>query len=163
IFIKMNSFNLPQINELRLQARHYWLGRHGRLSERGVCALALTPEEIEARIDLISYMEQLDMAVRIDPVGNIFGFRPERHGRTDGPFIVTGSHIDTVPTGGIYDGRFGVLGALEAVERMNEEGIQTDFPIAVSAFGYEEGKRFFAMSGSAYACGMMSKEEVLNQ
>ncbi|MBN8532141.1 MAG: M20/M25/M40 family metallo-hydrolase, partial [Alphaproteobacteria bacterium] len=158
--------NAPlEINAKRLEERLYKLGQYGRIeaTERGVCSLALSESNIQATIDVIAEMESLGLMVQIDPVGNVFAVRPDKHGNTQRDIILSGSHIDTVPTGGIYDGRLGVEGALEAFRRMNEEGIETDRPVACCIFLAEEGARYQpAMIGSRYFCGLMSEDEALN-
>jgi len=98
-------------------------------------------------------MRELGLQVRVDPIGNIFGLR---RGAEDSEPVMTGSHIDTVRTGGRYDGNLGVLGGLEVVQVLNEAGIVTRRPLVVGVFTDEEGARFQPdMLGSlVYAGGM---------
>ena len=105
-------------------------------------------------------MRDLGLDVTIDGIGNVIGVRS---GRTDGPPTMTGSHIDTVRTGGRYDGNLGVLAGLEVVETLEREGIQTEHPVAVGFFTDEEGARFPPdMLGSLVYVGGMAVEEALD-
>ena len=129
------------------------LGKIGmRDGYKGVTRLALSEEDGKARDLLVQWMEEEDLAVIVDPIGNIFGVR-EGTSPTLKP-VLMGSHIDTVIDAGIYDGAYGVLGALEVVRRLNEEGIETRHPLGVAAFTNEEGVRFQPdMMGSLVRCG----------
>jgi N-carbamoyl-L-amino-acid hydrolase len=103
-------------------------------------------------------MRELGLEVRVDPIGNIFG---RRRGTDDGAApVMTGSHIDTVRTGGRYDGCLGVLGGLEVVQVLNDAGITTRRPLVVGVFTDEEGARFHPdMAGSlAYVGGLPLQE-----
>jgi len=135
----------------RLLDRLAVLGRIGALPGGGVCRLALTAEDRQARDQLVGWMQALGLAVSVDAIGNIFGVRA---GRQDGPPVMVGSHIDTVATGGLYDGALGVMAGLELVETLNDADIETEFPIAVAAFTNEEGARFAPdMMGSLVFAG----------
>jgi N-carbamoyl-L-amino-acid hydrolase len=117
------------------------MGRIGRRSGfEGVTRLALSEEDGEARDLLVSWMREEGLSVSVDPIGNIFGVRK---GSNPGfKPVIMGSHIDTVIDAGIFDGAYGVLGALEVVKRLNEEGIETIHPVGVGCFTNEEGVRF---------------------
>ena len=92
-----------------------------------------------------------------DAIGNIFARRP---GQKSLPPVISGSHLDTQPTGGKFDGVFGVLAALEVVETLNDHNIETDHPIDIVVWTNEEGSRFdCAMMGSAVWSGAWSKEQ----
>src|SRR4051812_35698998 len=122
--------------------------------EGGGCArLALTDEDKAGRDLVVGWMKQLGLEVRIDAIGNVIGLRA---GRENVAPIMTGSHIDTVRTGGRYDGNYGVLAGLEVVRTLNEARITTRRPIAVAFFTNEEGARFQPdMMGSlVYAGGL---------
>jgi N-carbamoyl-L-amino-acid hydrolase len=155
--------------EAVLRAQQAWLVGHGiapdRLMQRivehaaigaidggGVCRIALTDADKEGRDQLVLWMKHLGLKVRVDQIGNIFGVRA---GRTSAAPVMTGSHIDTVATGGRYDGNYGVMAGLEVVRWLNERGIVTERPIVVAAFTNEEGVRFQPdMMGSlVYASG----------
>ena len=115
------------------------LANIGLTQEGACCRLALTEEDRLGRDQLIEWMRELKLEVSIDPIGNIFGYRA---GQENLPPVMTGSHIDTVRTGGRYDGPLGVLGGLEVVRVLNEAGIVTRRPLVVAAFTNEEGARF---------------------
>ncbi len=128
-----------RINRERLLRRLEEMGRIGALEGGGNSRLAFTEEDREARDLLVGWMRGAGLDVRIDRFGNITGTRA---GLEDGPPVMTGSHIDTVATGGKYDGVLGVLAGLEALETMNDAGIETKRPVAVTSFSNEEGVRF---------------------
>jgi beta-ureidopropionase / N-carbamoyl-L-amino-acid hydrolase len=111
----------------------------GAIDGGGVCRIALTDADRQGRDRLVAWMKALDLEVRIDRIGNIFGIRAGR--RNEAP-VMTGSHIDTVATGGRYDGNYGVMAGLEIVRWLNDRGIATERPIVVAAFTNEEGVRF---------------------
>lgn len=123
----------------RMLARIAALAEISPLPGGGSNRLALTAEDGLARDLVASWMRALGMAVRIDQIGNIIG---RRAGRLDLPAVMTGSHIDTVATGGRFDGIYGVVAGLEAVESLNDAGIVTDRPLEVVVFTNEEGSRF---------------------
>ena len=154
------DFHALRINEKRLVARIEALGKIGALEGGGVCRLALTDAEKLGRDHLVSEMKSLGLSVEIDAIGNIFGTRP---GARSGPVVMIGSHIDTVATGGLYDGVLGVLAGLEVIATLNEAGIKTDCPITVAAFTNEEGARFSPdMLGSLVYVGGLSADEALD-
>lgn len=129
----------------------------GMTPEGACCRLALSDEDRLGRDLLITWMKELKLEVSIDPIGNIFGWRA---GLEELPPVMTGSHIDTVRTGGRYDGPLGVLGGLEVVRTLNEAGIVTRRPIVVAAFTNEEGARFHPdMLGSLVFVGGLSLDE----
>jgi N-carbamoyl-L-amino-acid hydrolase len=122
--------------------------------EGGGCArLALSDEDKAGRDLVVGWMKRLGLEVRVDAIGNVIGVRA---GRENLPPVMTGSHIDTVRTGGRYDGNYGVLAGLEVVRALNEAGLTTRRPIAVAFFTNEEGARFTPdMMGSlVYAGGL---------
>ena len=128
-----------RINEARLMARLAELAAIGATADGSCCRLALTDEDKAGRDLVMRWMRELGLEVRVDPIGNIFGWR---RGTEDVEPVMTGSHIDTVRTGGRYDGNLGVLGALEVVRVLNEAGIATRRPLVVGVFTDEEGARF---------------------
>lgn len=152
----MKTANL-RADGARLLDRLQRLGEIGALEGGGVCRLALSEEDRQARDLVVGWMRELGLEVRIDAIGNIFGTRP---GREPGPPVMTGSHIDTVATGGLYDGALGVLAGLEVVEVLNEAGITTRHPLTVAVFTNEEGARFAPdMMGSLVFVGGMALAE----
>ncbi len=138
--------------DLRIDGVRLWnslmeLARNGATPKGGVCRLALTDLDKQGRDLVLSWAVQAGMSVRIDKIGNAF---MRRAGRNDHlPPVVTGSHIDTQPTGGKFDGNYGVLAGLEVVRTLNDHGVQTDAPIEVAFWTNEEGSRFVpVMMGS---------------
>jgi N-carbamoyl-L-amino-acid hydrolase len=142
-----------RIDPRRLLARLDELARIGATADGSCCRLALTDEDRAGRDLVAGWMRELGLEVRVDPIGNIFGLR---RGAEDAAPVMTGSHIDTVRTGGRYDGCLGVLGGLEVVRVLNDAGIATRRPLVVAVFTDEEGARFHPdMAGSlAYVGGM---------
>jgi beta-ureidopropionase / N-carbamoyl-L-amino-acid hydrolase len=141
----------------RLLRRLHELGSVGSTGDGGCCRLALTEADRTGR-DLVStWMRDLGLDVTVDAVGNVVACRP---GRRAGPPVMTGSHIDTVRTGGLYDGNLGVLAGLEVVETLIEHDVETEHGVAVAFFTDEEGSRFAPdMLGSLVYVGGMSVEE----
>ncbi|MHA1164697.1 MAG: Zn-dependent hydrolase [Alphaproteobacteria bacterium] len=143
----------------RLMGRIMQLAEIGAIDGGGVCRLALSDEDKTARDLVTRWMRDLGLEVSIDAIGNIIGIRP---GTEDGPPVMTGSHIDTVATGGKYDGALGVLAGLEAIAVLNDADVTTKRPIAVAAFTNEEGARFAPdMMGSAVHQGSLPLADAL--
>ena len=148
-----------RIDSARLLTRLEELARCGPRDDGGVCRLALTDADKEGRDLVIGWMRELGLEVGVDRIGNLFG---RRAGRTPGPPVMTGSHIDTVATGGRYDGNLGVLAGLEAIQVLNEAGITTEHPLTVGVFTNEEGARFAPdMFGSLTYVGGLDLQEAL--
>ena len=144
----------------RLMGRIEALGSVGALPGGGVCRLALSDADRHGRDLVVSWMKELGLAVSVDRIGNVVGVRA---GREAGAPVMTGSHIDTVATGGLYDGNLGVLAGLEVVSCLNDAGIVTRRPLAVGFFTNEEGARFAPdMMGSAVHQGSLSLDEALD-
>ena len=147
------------IDGARLSSRLERLGAVGALDGGGGCRLALTDEDKAGRDLVVQWMQELGLTVTIDAIGNVTGLRP---GAQDGPPVMMGSHIDTVATGGIYDGCLGVLAGLEVLESLNDAGITTRRPVAVTFFTDEEGSRFQPdMLGSLVYAGGLPLDEAL--
>jgi N-carbamoyl-L-amino-acid hydrolase len=143
-----------RIDGSRLLARLAALARIGATPEGGCRRLALTDEDKLGRDWLVAEMRTLGLAVAIDRIGNIVGVLK---GREDGPAVILGSHIDTVGTGGRFDGALGVIGGLEAVATLLDLGLQPKRDVAIVAFTNEEGARFHPdMLGSYVWSGGMS-------
>ncbi|MEA5462514.1 Zn-dependent hydrolase [Leptothoe sp. PORK10 BA2] len=138
-----------QTNYTRLQKRLSDLATIGQLSCGGVRRTAYSPEDLAARQMVITAMEQVAMDITIDAAGNIIGRYP---GVQDLPALATGSHIDTVPAGGRYDGALGVLAGIEVVATLHEAGQRLKHPIEVIVFTDEEGEMIGskAMAGNAH-------------
>ncbi len=147
-----------RIDISRLMTRLDELAKIGSIPGNGVCRLAFSKEDKAGRDYIAHLMHNLGLHVSIDKVGNILGVRS---GRKTGPMVLSGSHTDTVATGGRFDGSLGVLAALEVIEQLNEEGIETAQPIGIISFVNEEGVRFMPdMMGSLFLRGDLSVEEV---
>jgi N-carbamoyl-L-amino-acid hydrolase len=132
----------------------------GEAGERGSARLALTDEDRLGRELVVTWMGDLGLDVSVDAIGNVVGLRA---GRRDLPAVMTGSHIDTVRTGGRFDGNLGVLAGLEVIETLATNGVVTDRPIAVVFFTDEEGARFAPdMLGSLVFVGGLALEEALD-
>lgn len=143
----------------RLLGRLEALAGIGAIAGGGVCRLALSDEDRAGRDLVVSWMTELGLEVTIDRIGNVVGLRP---GQEAGPPVMTGSHIDTVRTGGRYDGNLGVLAGLEVVATLNDAGIVTRRPLAVAFFTNEEGARFAPdMMGSAVHQGSLDLDTAL--
>jgi N-carbamoyl-L-amino-acid hydrolase len=143
----------------RLLDRIQTLGQVGALEGGGVCRLALTDQDREGRDLVHGWMRELGLATRVDKIGNVVGIR---QGAEDSAPVMIGSHIDSVATGGLYDGALGVLAGLEAVHTLNDAGITTRCPVAVGFFTNEEGARFAPdMMGSAVHQGSLPLVEAL--
>jgi N-carbamoyl-L-amino-acid hydrolase len=146
-----------RINSDRLMQRIHRLAEIGFTEEGACCRLALTDEDKAGRDLVVGWMRELGLQVQVDPIGNIFGLRA---GLEDSAPVMTGSHIDTVRTGGRYDGNYGVLGGLEVVQVLNEAGITTKRPLVVGVFTDEEGARFHPdMCGSLVYVGGLPLQE----
>lgn len=147
------------INASRLSERIHTLSEIGKIEETGVNRLALS-ESYKAGMDLVrKWMDEAGLATRYDNFGNLIG-RIEGK-QKDAPSIMLGSHIDSQPYGGRFDGAIGVLGGLEAVQTMMENGIEPDVPIEVMSFCDEEGHRFgVGLFGSRGITGQLEPDEL---
>ncbi|OGK83065.1 MAG: Zn-dependent hydrolase [Candidatus Rokubacteria bacterium GWC2_70_24] len=151
-----------KIDAARLYRAIEALGRIGAYVDEptgltGVNRLALTDADGEGRRQVLAWMRELGLDVTVDRIGNVYA---RRAGREDTlPPVVIGSHIDSVPTAGRFDGCLGVLGGLEIVRTLHESNIRTRRPIVVAFFTDEEGSRFGTdMLGSAVATGRLPLE-----
>jgi len=148
-----------RVNGARLVSRLERLAREGARPDGGVCRLALTEADKAGRDLVVQWMRELGLTVSIDAIGNVVGLR--RGEQEDAPVMI-GSHIDTVATGGHYDGALGVLGGLEVIETLNDAGVVTKRPLAVAFFTNEEGARFQPdMFGSLVFTGAMPLQTAL--
>jgi N-carbamoyl-L-amino-acid hydrolase len=148
-----------RIDAGRLTSRLDALAKVGPIDGGGSCRLALTDDDKAGRDLVVSWMRELGLAVAIDRIGNVFGLRA---GREALPPVMTGSHIDTVRTGGRYDGNLGVLGGLEVVATLDAAGVRTRRPLVVAFFTNEEGARFHPdMLGSLVYAGGFPLDDAL--
>ena len=148
------------MNELRIDGSRLWaslmeLAHIGATPKGGVKRLALTDLDRQGRDLVVGWGKKAGLAVTVDQIGNVF-MRREGSNPALAP-IVTGSHIDTQPTGGKFDGNYGVLAGLEVVRTLNDANITTEAPIEVAFWTNEEGSRFVpVMMGSGVFCGAFS-------
>src|SRR5271166_4269306 len=142
-----------QVNGERLWASLMELAQIGATPKGGVCRLAASDLDGEARRLFIRWCEEAGCNIRVDKIGNIFARRPGRDPSL--PPVMTGSHLDTQPTGGKFDGAYGVMAGLELVRTLNDLGYETEAPLEIVAWTNEEGSRFSpAMVGSGVFAGV---------
>jgi N-carbamoyl-L-amino-acid hydrolase len=134
------------------------MARIGATPKGGSRRLALSDLDREGRDLFVRWCEEAGCTVRVDRMGNIFARRP---GRDDGQApVMMGSHLDTQPSGGRFDGVYGVLAGLEVIRTLNDHGYETDVPVEVSVWTNEEGARFApSMIGSGVFAGVYSLEK----
>jgi beta-ureidopropionase / N-carbamoyl-L-amino-acid hydrolase len=128
-----------RIDRKRLEQSIEELGRIGATERGGLTRVALTDEDKRGRDLLVRWMREAGLRVTVDQMGNIFGERPGQPGQ---PPVMMGSHADSVPTGGKYDGQLGVLCALETIRVLNDHRVRTRHPVTLVIFTNEEGARF---------------------
>ncbi len=146
-----------KINGQRLWESLMEMAEIGATEKGGVCRLALTDEDREGRNLFIKWCEDAGLAVTVDKIGNIFARRPGKENSL--PPVAAGSHLDSQPTGGKFDGAYGVLAALEVVRSLNDAKYETHAPIEVISWTNEEGSRFApAMMGSGIFAGVFEVE-----
>ena len=150
-----------RINAPRLHASLAALAEIGATPGGGVTRLALSDEDRAGRDRLRSWLEEADLAVRVDDFGTMTGRRP---GREEGPAVLLASHLDSVRQGGRYDGPLGVLAGLEVVRTLNDGGVETRRPIEVVNWTNEEGVRFEpAMTASGAVAGRFERGYVYDR
>ena len=148
-----------RVNGSRLLQRLFDLAEIGTIDGGGCARLALTDADKLGRDLVIEWMKDLDLDITVDIVGNVVGIWDVGTGRP----VMTGSHIDTVRTGGKYDGNYGVLAGLEVIQTCQEMGVTPLHPLAVAFFTNEEGARFAPdMFGSLVYVGGLGVEEALD-
>ncbi len=149
-----------RIDRKRLEATMEELGRVGATERGGLTRLALSDEDRRGRDLMVNWMRQAGLRVTVDQMGNIFG---ERAGEPGRPAVMMGSHVDSVPTGGQYDGQLGVLCALEVIRTLNDQRTRTRHPVTLVIFTNEEGARFQpAMIASGVMAGKIALEDAYN-
>src|SRR5215813_6318387 len=149
-----------RIDRKRLEQSMEDLGRIGATERGGLTRLALTEEDRRGRDLLVQWMREAGLRVTVDQMGNIFG---ERAGQPGQPPVMMGSHADSVPTGGKYDGQLGVLCALETIRVLNDHRVRTRHPVTMVVFTNEEGARFQpAMIASGVMAGKIPLEDAYN-
>ncbi|MCO6386468.1 Zn-dependent hydrolase [Aliihoeflea sp. 40Bstr573] len=151
--------NRLAINEERLWSRHMEMARIGAIAGDGNRRLAMSAEDGEARALLAGWCEEAGLSMQVDRAGNMFAARAGRSG-TRAP-IASGSHLDTQPHGGRFDGISGVLAALEVMETLNDNEIVTDAPLALVNWTNEEGVRYSpGLLGSAWYAGLFGDDDL---
>ncbi|WHY62605.1 M20 family metallo-hydrolase [Cytobacillus firmus] len=142
----------------RLASRLDELSRIGLMDSGGVTRPGYSAEEKEAKELVIKWMKNAGLTVTEDGAGNVFG---RLEGKTAGPSIASGSHVDSVPNGGHFDGPLGVLSALEVAESWRETGFIPEKPYEIVIFSDEEGSRFkSSLTGSRAFMGQLKPEEM---
>ena len=129
-----------RVNGKRLQSTLEDMAKIGATPGGGVQRLALTDEDKQARDLFVGWLKELNLEITIDEMGNIFGRRPGKNNEL--PPVMSGSHTDSQPKGGRFDGTLGVMGALEALRTLHENNIETERPIVIVDWTNEEGSRF---------------------
>jgi beta-ureidopropionase / N-carbamoyl-L-amino-acid hydrolase len=151
---------IPTIDADRLWQSIMEMAEIGPLPENGSCRLALSPEDTAARSLLLRWCQPLGLRHEQDAIGNMFLRRPGTN--PDAAAVAFGSHLDTVPTGGRFDGVAGVLAGLEVVRALDQAGIRTRAPLELVNWTNEEGSRFRpAMMGSRVAAGELPLQAAL--
>ena len=143
----------------RLWSRLMDMAEVGTTPAGGSNRQALSDDDKAGRDLFIGWAERAGCSIELDGVGNLFARRPGTDATA--PPVVVGSHLDTQPTGGRFDGVYGVLGGLEVVETLNDAAVQTRAPVEVAVWTNEEGSRFaVSMMGSAVWAGVLDLESV---
>ncbi|MDF2684793.1 MAG: Zn-dependent hydrolase [Brevibacillus sp.] len=150
------------INADRLWDRLMQLSSIGTQEVGGITRLSFSPEERAAKDLVTGFMKEAGLSVREDEVGNLIGRKEGTN--PNAPVVLIGSHMDSVPSGGNFDGPLGVLSGVEALQTMNEQGVETEHPIEVIAFTDEEGTRFgYGMIGSRGIAGLLKEDELVSR
>jgi len=165
----------PRVDGARLWDSLMTLARIGATPKGGVRRLTLTDLDRQGRDLVVGWLREAGCEIRVDAIGNVFGIRPGRLGNgfdADGAPaadaslrpVAIGSHVDTQPSGGKFDGNYGVLAGLEVLRALDDAGVQTERPVAVAIWTNEEGTRFTpVMMGSGVYCGAFTLEHCLAQ
>jgi len=152
---------MVKVNPERLWNSLMALAEIGATAKGGVRRLALTDMDRRGRDQVCQWFREARLEVRIDRIGNIFARREGTN--PNAPAVATGSHIDTQPNGGKFDGNYGVLAGLEVLRRLEECGIATEHPLEVCVWTNEEGSRFTpVMMGSGVWAGAIDETLALN-
>jgi N-carbamoyl-L-amino-acid hydrolase len=130
---------------IRVNGKRLWdslmtMAKIGATPKGGVCRLALTDLDREGRDLIVSWAKEAGCTVKVDQMGNVFMRRAGRN--ADAAPVMTGSHADSQPTGGRFDGIYGMLGGIEVIRSLNDRGIETEHPVEVVIWTNEEGSRF---------------------
>src|SRR6266478_3514743 len=151
-----------QIDSARLWDTIHETAKFGATAKGGVRRLTLGPEDKQVRDWFRRACEAAGLEVHVDALGSMFGLRRGRD--MSKPPVGLGSHLDTQPTGGKFDGVLGTLAALEVVRTLNDAGIETEIPICIANWTNEEGSRFApAMMASAAYVGDFTTDDILSR
>jgi N-carbamoyl-L-amino-acid hydrolase len=146
-----------RVNGKRLRSTLEEMAKIGGTPGSGVTRLALSDEDKRARDLFIKWLKELDLEITVDEMGNIFGRRPGKN--NDLPPVMAGSHIDSQPKGGRFDGILGVMGALEVMRTLHDNKVETDHPVVIVDWTNEEGSRFApAMVASGVWAGALERD-----
>jgi len=150
----------PSIDAQRLWSSLMELAKIGATPKGGVRRVTLTPADREGRERFALWCREAGLELRVDPIGNMFA---RRAGKDAGAApVVMGSHLDTQPNGGRFDGAYGVMAGLEVVRALNDAGVTTRAPLEVACWTNEEGSRFVpTMMGSGVFAGVYALEDIL--
>ncbi|MEX3938597.1 Zn-dependent hydrolase [Paraburkholderia sp. BR10937] len=150
------------VNGQRLWDSLMEMAKIGATPKGGVCRLALTDLDKTGRDLIVQWAKEAGCTVSVDQMGNVFMRRAGRN--NDLPPVMTGSHADSQPTGGRFDGIYGVLGGLEVIRALNDHGIQTERPVETVIWTNEEGSRFApAMVASGVFAGVFTLDYGLSR
>lgn len=151
-----------RVSSKRLQGALEEMAKIGATPGGGVQRLTLSDEDQQARDLFIKWLEELNLEITIDEMGNIFGRRLGKN--NDLPPVMSGSHIDSQPKGGRFDGILGVMGPLEVLRTLHENNIETERPIVIVDWTNEEGSRFApAMVASGVWAGALDRDWVYDR
>jgi len=154
--------NMLRINGDRLWQSLMEMGEIGATKKGGCARLALTDLDKQAKDLFVKWCVEAGCIIHIDAVGNVYARRPGKN--NDLPPICTGSHLDTQPTGGKFDGVYGVLSGVEVLRTLQDQNITTEAPIEVIVWSNEEGSRFPpAMMASGVVAGKFELQDILNK
>ena len=138
------------------------MAKIGGTPNGGVQRLTLSDEDKRARDLFVEWLKEMDLEIRVDEMGNIFGKREGKN--NDLAPVMSGSHVDSQPKGGRFDGILGVMGALEVLRTIHENKIETERPIVIVDWTNEEGSRFApAMLASGVWAGALDRDWAYNR
>ncbi len=158
---------MTETRNLSIDGKRLWdslmeMAKIGATKKGGCCRLALTDLDKQSRDLFVQWCKSAGCSIRVDKMGNIFARRPGRN--NDLAPVITGSHLDTQPTGGRFDGVFGVLAGLEVVRTLNDLDYETERPVEVAVWTNEEGSRFApAMVASGVFAGVFDLDYGLSR
>jgi len=156
------DLNDLRVNGKRLQEALEQMAQIGATPGGGVQRLTLSDEDKKARDLFVMWLKELDLEITVDEMGNIFGRRPGKN--NDLAPVMSGSHIDSQPKGGRFDGILGVMGALEVMRTFHENKIKTERPYVIVDWTNEEGSRFApAMVASGVWAGALKRDWVYDR